>query len=131
MSSIKRKMISLNLYDSSFDCKTYYGRLLGLIDDQEFAAMLSDPKLQSRCMTKATKSLSDITDTWYDLTGYRLVMALRKINGKEVFKRLLVTDKLGLVSFIRAAGENSLLDVGISIAEDKDSYIYMQEEEEV
>jgi hypothetical protein len=129
MSSIKKKMISLNLYDSSFDCKTYYGRLLGIIDDQEFAAMLSDPKLQSRCMTKSTKSLSDITDTWYDLTGYRLVMALRKIDGKEVFKRLLVTDKLGLVSFIRSAGEKSLLDVGISVADDKDSYIYMQEEE--
>ncbi len=130
VSKIRKRRVNLNLYNTEFDCKTYYGRLLGLVDDQEFAAMVNDPKLQNKCLTKGTKFLSDITDNWYDLTGYRLVLALKKVNGVDVQKRLLVTDKLGLVSFVRDTGSKDLSEVGISIADGNGSYIFMQEEHE-
>jgi len=126
----RRRLVNLNLYNSEVDCKTYYGRLLGIIDDQEFAAMVNDSTLQKRCITKSTKSLLSITDSWYDLTGHRMVLALKKVDGVEVHKRLLITDKLGLVSFVREVSSEGLLDVGISIADGSGSYIFLEEKEE-
>ncbi len=127
---VRKRRVSLNLYDNETDCKIYYGRLLGIVNDHEFAAMIGDSTLQKKCITKGTKPLSDIANNWYDLIGYRMVLALKKVNGVDVHKRLLITDKLGLVSFVREAGINDLVDVGISIADGSDSFIFIQEEEE-
>ncbi len=127
---VGKKRVNISLYTDDFDCKTYYGRLLGLIDDQEFAAMIGDSKLQKKCITKETKPLSDIADNWSDLTGYRLVIALKKVNGIDVCKKLLITDRLGLVSFVRQGESESSLDIGISTAGSNGSYVFLQEEEE-
>lgn len=127
---VRKRRVSLNLYNDETDCKIYYGRLLGIVNDQEFAAMIGDPTLQKKCITKGTKPLSDIASNWYDLAGYRMVLALKKVEGVDVHKRLLITDKLGLVSFVREVGIKDLMDVGISIADGTGSFILIQEEEE-
>ena len=80
----------------------YKGRLLGLITDEEFNAIIKSAGLQKKVATKETVLLSEITDNHKDLSGYRLVLAIKSKDDITVIgKKLFVSERLHLVSYVR------------------------------
>ncbi len=105
----------------------YKGRLLGLIDDEEFNKIIKDKGMQNQCFTKGTMPLSNIThnkafDGPEGLDGLRMVVALRVKDDRIVAKRLFITEKLNMISFIGEDGETS-------INGEEGSWITLNEEE--
>jgi len=100
----------------------YKGRLLGLITDSEFNAILKSGSLQKKVATKETIPLEEITDNHKDLSGYRLVLAIRSKDGiTSVGKKLFISERLHLMSYVRASrGE-------CGITAESDSYLFIKE----
>ena len=108
--------------------KAYEGRLLGLIDDIEFNALIRSQAVQIRCITKATMPLANITeckefDGTDGLKGLRLVMAVKK-KGNSVClkKKLFVTEKLDFISTIKNSGKSASITAS-------NSWMTIEEEE--
>jgi len=99
------------------------GRLLGLINDKEFNAIVASKKLQKKVLTKETLSLSSITHHYQNLEDYRVVIAARARDGIQFHPaRLFVSDKLGVVSFVQPDGNCGFTDRG-------QAYIMIEEKE--
>jgi hypothetical protein len=100
----------------------YKGRLLGLITDKEFNAIINSARLQKKVATKETVPLKEITDNHKDLDGYRLVLAIRsKDDITSVGKKLFISERLHLVSYVRASkGE-------CGITGETNSYLFIKE----
>jgi len=114
MTEIKasKAIVVIDVYTSEkAEQTTVEGRLLGLINDKEFNAIVSSKKLQKGVLTKATKSLSSITRHYQNLEDYRVVVAARARNGEQFHPaRLFISDKLGVVSFVQPGGNCGFTD---------------------
>jgi len=91
----------------------YKGRLLGLIDDIEFNKIIRDKGMQNQCFTRETIPLSKIIynkafDGLLGLRGLRLVVAIRKRNDQVVSKKLFISEKLNMISYVGEDGETSI-----------------------
>jgi len=111
---VKKKIVELDLYiGSKNQPRKYEGRLLGLIDAIEFNALLRSEAVQTRCLSKATMPLTNITeckafDGHEGLDGLRLVVAVKKKAGVECcIKKLLVTEPLDYISVIKKEGKEA------------------------
>lgn len=99
------------------------GRLLGLINDKEFNAIVTSKELQKKVLTKETISLSSITQHYQNLEDYRVVVAVRSRDGAQFHPaRLFASDKLGVVSFVQPDGNCGFTDRG-------QAYIMIEEKE--
>ena len=104
----------------------YKGRLLGLIDDAEFNMIIRDKGIQNQCFTKETMPLSKIIynkafDGPEGLMGLRMAVAVRERNDQIIAKRLFISEKLNMISFVGEDGE-------ASINGEEDSWITLNEE---
>lgn len=106
---LKRRLVNVDFYPSDVESRAsrgangrvYNGRLIGLINDKEFAAIIANKELQKKCYTSGTMSLSDIVDHHEKLDGYRMVIAIRKVDNNNVIgNKLLITERLSLVSYL-------------------------------
>lgn len=63
---------------------TYEGRLLGALDERDFASIIKNPSRAKRLATVGTKSIKDIIDLCEKIEhkGLRIAMAASKKNGK-------------------------------------------------
>jgi len=109
-----KKFIELKVYgEANNKSKLYEGRLLGLVDDAEFNALVRSSVVQNRCITKATMPLTNITDckefdTTDGLKGLRLVMAVKKQGHVECLsKKLFGTEKLDYISTVKDGGKTA------------------------
>jgi len=110
----KKSIIKVKVYTGAQNkSKTYEGRLLGLIDDVEFNALMRSQAVQTRCITKATMPLVNITecrefDGTDGLKGLRLVMSVKKKDNIVCLKKkLFVTEKLDFISTIKNSGKSA------------------------
>ena len=95
----KKKRININIHVSEDNIsKGYQGRLLGLITGKEFNTLLKSKRLQIKFLTTESISISDIGDNYGSLGGLRLVVAVKKIDDKEVIKQLFVSEPLSTVN---------------------------------
>ena len=74
--------------------KKYVGRFLGFIKDDEFNALVQktgdvSPRLES----KGTQPLMEVVTKFDNMAGYRLIMAIKKIDGVATVKKLLYITK--------------------------------------
>jgi len=106
-----KKIVTVVIYESDGNKdKKYEGRLLGLINDDEFNALARNSVVRGRCITKRTMPLSVITeckkfDGIDGLNGLRLVVAVKKKDGVDCYKKiLLVSEKLEYISYVREDG---------------------------
>lgn len=103
---------------------TYYGRMLGLIDDAEFHKIITDRKMQNRTYSVETKHLEDVVDEYIELGGLRLVVALKKIDDKDIIEKwLFISEKLDMISYIST-------DKKVGIQGMKDEYLIITEDTE-
>lgn len=96
------KLIELTI-DAPGDQRKYTGRFLGFITDDEFNALVQrDDKsreLAHKIESKETKPLTSVCSALDDVTDYRLVMTIKKINDVNVQgKKLFISEKLNYIS---------------------------------
>jgi len=122
----KKKRVTVNLYGhvDQID-KEYQGRLLGFITNEEFNAVLKNKSLQSKFLTVESTPIEEIAHNYETLNGLRLVVAVRKIDSKDVMKQLFITEPLDTVSYYYPGKD----EIGF-ITEDNNMVIAVQEEVE-
>jgi len=117
---MKKKKVVIELCEHR---RTYEGRLLGLIDDREFSAVLEKKRYQNKLFSSETTPLNSIVSNHSRLNGMRLALAIRKIDGKVVGgKHLFITERL---DFVGSQGGNEAGILGY-----QDEYYLLTEEDE-
>ena len=104
---------------------TYYGRLLGIVRDDDFHVLITKKESQIKLFTAETLPLSEIGCNYDDFKGKRLVMTVKEIDGEVVAgKKFFITEKLDMISFYDKAAGNMCVEC-------KDgNYVYIDEREE-
>jgi hypothetical protein len=96
----KKRRITVNLYSAQDNIdKEYQGRMLGFITGEEFNALLKNKQLQTKFLTVESVPIEDIVKNYSVLNGLRLVVAVKKIDEKDVIKQLFVSEPLDTVSY--------------------------------
>lgn len=117
---MSKKNTTIELCDRN---KKYRGRLLGLVDDKEFHALMTKKRFQNKIFSCRTVRLSEISNSYkIGFNGLRLVLAVREVDGEAVGgKHLFITEKLSYVGS----------DVGgeLGILGEEDEYYIVKEEE--
>jgi hypothetical protein len=92
--------------------RTYKGRFLGFIKDDEFNALVQNAKeVGVKLESKATQPLIDVASKFDNLTGYRLVMTVRSVSDKTgtmhnvADKTLFITEGLNFISSVSPGTE--------------------------
>lgn len=116
---MNKKAIIIELCDHN---KTYKGRLLGLIDDREFHAVVTKKRFQGKIFSCSTVPLSEIVANYKDgFNGLRLVLAIKEINNEPAGgKHLFITERLNYI------GNENSSEVGI-LGEDDEYYLVREE----
>jgi hypothetical protein len=79
----------------------YVGRFLGFIKDDEFNAICQSKAAAGKIESKETKSLMDVCSKYDELTGYRIVMVIKKIDNRMITnKKLFVSERLSFISSV-------------------------------
>ena len=117
-----KTIVEINIYSTEME-SSLEGRLLGLVNDKEFNAIVANKKLQKKVLTKATIPLDSITKYHQSLEDFRVVAAIRARDGAQFHPaRLFISDKLSVVSFVQPDGNCAFTDRG-------QAYIMIEERE--
>jgi len=95
---MSKPTVTIELLDSD---KIYEGRLLGLVDDKQFHALMTKKSFQNKVFSGATVTVKEIQDNYGNkgFKGMRLVLAIREVNGEsKVGKHLFITERLSFIS---------------------------------
>jgi hypothetical protein len=96
----KKKRVTVNLYAHTEGIdKEYNGRLLGFITGEEFNVLLKNKSLQSKFLTVEAVSVDEIAKNYETLNGLRIVVAVKRVDDKDVLKQLFVSEPLDTVSY--------------------------------
>lgn len=105
------------------EIKTYNGRFLGFLTDDEFNALVQNLEdVASRLECKETKPLLPLARKTDVLPGTRFVIAVRKIDGEEVMtKHLFVSPRLDYITSV----EGNQVSIELK---NSDKFIVLEEE---
>jgi len=97
----KQQLIELSTYENGEE-RRRIGRFLGFIKDDEFNALIQKTEdVSPRLESKATQPLMDVVAKFDNMAGYRLVMSVKKIDGKNTIKKLLyITEGLTMIDSV-------------------------------
>ena len=111
---MSKQLISLSTMVGGKE-RSYIGRFLGFIKDDEFNALIQNAEdVASRIECKNTQPLMEVISKFDDLAGHRLVMAVKKIDDKNTLKKtLFVTEALGLIDKIIPSSDKKPGEVNI------------------
>ncbi len=127
---LRKRLVNIDFYDGDTETrasmggngKTYKGRLIGLINDKEFATLIANKEVRKKCFTSATLPLTDSVNNHEELDGLRLVIALKEADGKAVIgSKMFITERLSLVSYLTA-------DKSAGITGENGAYMMIEEE---
>lgn len=91
----KKTAVTLDLYNDEHQRSVVEGRLLGYINDEEFAAIITHHYLQRSVATSKTITLNKIDEADDKLINKRLVLMVKKIDGKtDLRNQLFITEKI-------------------------------------
>lgn len=116
---MSKKNTSIELCDHK---RSYKGRLLGLVDDKEFHALMTKKRFQGKVFSCRTVPLAEIVSSYKaGFDGLRLVLAVREIDGEIMGgKHLFITEKLNYIG-----NESSS---GVGVLGEGDEYYVIKEE---
>lgn len=117
-----KRVINIDICQDRNKVTKIKGRLLGLINKEEFKGIIESQAMRTRLFCVETTSLEDVADV-DDMNGLRLVVAVRKKNGKDMFgKHLFVSDPLTIASYLKE-------DKSEAHISSENNYFILQEEE--
>jgi hypothetical protein len=102
MSDKKLILLKTKIDDEEIE---YTGRFLGFIKEDEFNALCqSTPEVSTKLESKATQDLIEVSKKFDNMTGYRLVMTVKKVGDKSVLKKtLFVSEDLDIITEVKPA----------------------------
>jgi hypothetical protein len=116
----KKKYVEVGVYNTGEDI-TYEGRLLGLINDKEYAAIIEKSDIRNKLLCVATTPVKDI-GTIDNIAGFRLALAVKKRGVENVINRtLFITEPL------EYASAYDLVENEVSFVGSEGSYITVKE----
>lgn len=79
------------------------GRFLGFIKEDEFNALCAKPSdVAGKLESKVTQPIVDVAAKFDNMTGYRLVMTVRKVDEKSVIRKtLFVSEDLDMITEVK------------------------------
>ena len=105
-----KKLVDIEVYGDNSSL-SYTGRCLGLLTMEEYAGIISRPKLRSKMLNVATKPLKDICNK-EDIKNCRLVIDAKKRNNVAINKKILfISAEIDHVSHILADNDVSFITV--------------------
>jgi hypothetical protein len=110
--------------------KMYEGRLLGLINDEQFATLMKEKEIQNKFLTTEATSLWEITEAHKKMNGLRLCMAVKKIDNVEVDKHIFVSEKLELISNSAKTDSSTHKDIEAAFTGEESYWLWVEESEE-
>jgi hypothetical protein len=121
-----RRRIKVEIMTDNRSSMSYYGRLLGIMSDEDFHVLIGNKEAQSKLFTAETKPMSAIGKNYDRLGGKRIIMTIREIDGEaQPERKFFVTEKLDMISLYKE-GE------GLLCAEcEEGGFVYMEEEVKV
>lgn len=88
-------MITAEIPLNGGETRTYTGRFLGLILDDQFNALVQEKDVMRKIETRPSLPLCPVFMKNDNLSGHRFVMTVKKINGNSVAgKQLFVSERL-------------------------------------
>lgn len=117
---LKKRLVDIELYgDSALQIKLK-GRLLGLVTEKEYTAIINKEELRPKLFTVPTTPCAKIV-RMNDVSGLRLAVALREMDGEPVLKKqIFFSEQLDMIS--HAIGDDDISMIGLN-----DSYILLTE----
>jgi hypothetical protein len=102
MSDKKLILLKTKIDDEEIE---YTGRFLGFIKEDEFNALCqSTSEVSTKLESKATQDLIEVSKKFDNMTGYRLVMTVKKVGDKSVLKKtLFVSEDLDIITEVKPA----------------------------
>ena len=92
----KKKMVELEISNDGKKV-TYNGRLLGLITEKEYAALIEKSELRNKITNVATTKISDF-GAINNVTLSRLAMVVKNRDGSDIInKTLFITEPLNYI----------------------------------
>ena len=93
---MNKKTVVIELCDHN---RVYEGRLLGLVDDGQFHALMTKKRLQNKILSGATVPLKEIQENYKaGFGGLRMVLAIRKINDNTIGgKHMFISERLDYI----------------------------------
>jgi len=117
-----KKLVNIQAFLGTDINNTYKGRLLGLLSEEEYAGLVSQPELMRKLFSVGTKPLLDLSDATIDVEDMRLVATVVEKNDEPLLTpTLFVTDPLEMVS--------SIVDKGCINLNGKKNTFYIVDEE--
>lgn len=117
----KKQMVKIELCGK--EQREYKGRLLGLINQNEFFRIMNSRRLQTKLFSHKTVAVKKIADYAADLEGLRIVLAIKEIEGSHAGgKNLFITEPLGVISHV-SDGEDE-----VGILSEEGEYLFVSEE---
>lgn len=97
----KQQLIELSVTEDGQERK-YVGRFLGFIKDDEFNALIQKPSdVSPRLESKNTQDLMKVAAKFDNMAGFRLIMAVKKVDNEAAVKKLLyVTRGLAMIDSV-------------------------------
>lgn len=133
MTTKKKVKTTISLFktqDRGGGGKIYEGRLLGLIDDEQFAILIKEKEVQRKFLTTEATPLRDITDGYKKMNGLRLVMAVKKVDNESVDKNLFVSEKLANIANVGKTDASAYSEVEAGFAGEKSYWLWVEERED-
>lgn len=117
-----KKLVELQTFIGESDVQPKFtGRLLGLLTEEEYAAIVSKPDTRRHLFSVETKNLADIYDATVEIDGKRLAMSvIEKDDTEAMYHTLFITNPLEAI--------NSVIDSKTINLEGKGQTFYIIEE---
>ena len=95
----KEKVVELEVFFDRAKGKAYSGKLLGMLSEEEFAALSKSKSLQNELSALDCKPLSHIAEA--NVNGLRLAMTVTKEDGKKIdIPTLFVTGPMDMINSV-------------------------------
>lgn len=129
----KKRKTTISLFKSQErggSGKIYEGRLLGLVDDEQFTILMKEKEVQRKFLTTEATPLKEITDNYKKMKGLRLVMAVKTVDSKDADRTLFVSEKLETLSSVATTSSTKYSEIEAAFSGEKSCWLWVEEREE-
>jgi len=85
--ALNKSLVKIEIYgNTDKDTEIIHGRLLGMVTNDQYCAMLNDKSLVNRLTTVSTKPLSDVAKLM-NVADMRMALVIKKRNDVPVSRR--------------------------------------------
>lgn len=105
------KIVEIEFYGAVECIDTYTGRLLGVIGNKEYYAIITDKSIATKVLTGESVSLCDVADILEreeSSDKFRVIIATKTRDGKSIRDCLFITPRISELNYYNAVGATEI-----------------------